>query len=140
MDRALIRRLLGYLRPYVWPYFAGAMACMILFGATAGAMPFLVRFIFDDIFTEKNSAVLQVLPFAIIGVFIFRGLCGFGSGYLSEYVSNQIINDLRNDLNGHIQDLSLGSSTAIRPAPCCRASPATSTSSATRSPVRRRRC
>jgi subfamily B ATP-binding cassette protein MsbA len=108
MDRALVRRLLGYLRPYVWPYFAGAMACMILFGSTAGAMPFLVRFIFDDIFTEKNAAVLQVLPFAIIGVFIFRGLCGFGSGYLSEYVSNEIINDLRNDLNGHIQDLSLG--------------------------------
>jgi subfamily B ATP-binding cassette protein MsbA len=108
MDRALIRRLLGYLRPYVWPYFVGAMACMILFGSTAGAMPFLVRYIFDDIFTQKNAAVLQVLPFAIVGVFVFRGLCGFGSGYLSEYVSNQVINDLRNDLNAHIQDLSLG--------------------------------
>jgi subfamily B ATP-binding cassette protein MsbA len=108
MDRALIRRLLRYLRPYVWPYFAGAMACMILFGSTAGVMPFLVRYIFDDIFTAKNAGVLQVLPVAIVGVFIFRGLCGFGSGYLSEYVSNKIINDLRNDLNAHIQDLSLG--------------------------------
>ncbi|MDX2168898.1 MAG: lipid A export permease/ATP-binding protein MsbA [Deltaproteobacteria bacterium] len=108
MDRALIRRLLGYMRPYVWPYFAGAMACMILFGATNGVMPFLVRFIFDDIFTAKNAAVLQVLPIAIILVFVFRGLCGFGSAYLSEYVSNEVINDLRKDLNAHIQDLSLG--------------------------------
>jgi subfamily B ATP-binding cassette protein MsbA len=108
MDRILIRRLLGYMRPYVWPYFAGAMACMILFGSTNGAMPFLVRFIFDDIFTAKNAAVLQVLPIAIILVFVFRGLCGFGSAYLSEYVSNQVINDLRKDLNAHIQDLSLG--------------------------------
>ena len=102
------RRLLRYLRPYIWPHFAGAMACMILFGATSGAMPFLVRFIFDDIFTEKNAAVLQVLPLVIVAVFIFRGLCGFGSGYLSEYVSTRVVNDLRNDLNGHIQDLSLG--------------------------------
>ena len=63
---ALIRRLLGYLRPYVWPYFVGAMVCMILFSSTNGVMPFLVRYIFDDIFTAKNAAVLQVLPFAII--------------------------------------------------------------------------
>jgi len=102
-----LRRLLTYLRPYVWPYFIGAMLCMVAFGSTAGAMPFLVRYIFDDVFTAKNAAVLQVLPFAILAVFVFRGLCGFGSSYLTEYCSNRVINDLRNDLNGHIQDLSL---------------------------------
>jgi subfamily B ATP-binding cassette protein MsbA len=80
---------------------------MILFGSTNGAMPFLVRYIFDDVFTAKNADVLQVLPFAIIAVFIFRGICSYGSTYLTEYVSNLVINDLRNDLNGHIQDLSL---------------------------------
>lgn len=101
------RRMLRYLRPYVWPYFVGSMICMVAFGATSGVMPFLVRYIFDDIFTAKNAAILQVLPFAIIGVFVFRGLCGFGSSFLTEYVSNRVINDLRNDLNAHIQDLSL---------------------------------
>ncbi|MGH7788905.1 MAG: lipid A export permease/ATP-binding protein MsbA [Candidatus Binatia bacterium] len=106
-QRHVYRRMLRYLRPYIWPYFVGAMICMILFGSTNGAMPFLVRFIFDDVFTAKNADVLQVLPFAIIGVFVFRGLCGFGSSYLTEYVSNHIVNDLRNELNAHIQDLSL---------------------------------
>src|SRR5262249_4021761 len=107
MDRTLYRRMLGYLRPYVWPYFIAAMVCMVLFGSTNGVMPFLVRFIFDDIFTGKNAAVLQMLPFAIVAVCIFRGLCGFGSSYLTDYVSNRVITDLRNDLNAHIQDLSL---------------------------------
>jgi len=107
MDRAIYRRMLGYMRPYIWPHFVGAMVCMVLFGATNGIMPFLVRFIFDDVFTAKNASVLQVLPFAIIGVFVFRGLCGFGSSYLTDYVSNRVINDLRDDLNAHIQDLSL---------------------------------
>ena len=105
--RTIFRRMLTYLRPYVWPYFVGAMICMVLFGSTNGVMPFLVRYIFDDIFTAKNADVLRVLPFAIIGVFVFRGLCGFGSSYLTDYVSNRVINDLRDDLNGHIQDLSL---------------------------------
>ena len=107
MDWQLLRRMFGYVRPYFWPYFIGSMICMILFGSTNGIMPFLVRFIFDDVFTGKNADVLQVLPIAILGVFVFRGLMGFGSQYLSEWVNNQVINDLRNDLNAHIQDLSL---------------------------------
>jgi subfamily B ATP-binding cassette protein MsbA len=107
MDLTLYRRMLKYLRPYIWPYFVGAMACMVLFGSTNGVMPFLVRYIFDDVFTAKNATVLQMLPFAILAVFVFRGVCGFGSSYLTEYVSNRVINDLRNDLNAHIQDLSL---------------------------------
>ena len=34
MDRTLLRRTLAYLRPYIWPYFIGAMVCMVLFGST----------------------------------------------------------------------------------------------------------
>jgi len=39
-------------------------------------MPFLVRYIFDDVFTAKNASVLQMLPFAILAVFVFRGRHG----------------------------------------------------------------
>ncbi len=102
-----IRRLLGYLRPYVWPHFVGAMICMVLFGATNGVMPFLVRFIFDDIFSEKNAAMLYTLPAIIIATFVARGLFAFGSTYLSEYVGQRIVADMRNEMNEHIQKLSL---------------------------------
>lgn len=104
---SMYRRLLRYLRPYVWPYFALAVLCMMLFSATNGAMPFLVRHIFDDVFTAKNREVLQLLPLVIIGVFLFRGLVSFGSTYLTEYVGQRIIADLRRELNDHIQHLSL---------------------------------
>ena len=42
-QKSLYRRLLVYLRPYWWPHFACAIACMVLFSATNGAMPFLIR-------------------------------------------------------------------------------------------------
>lgn len=100
------RRLLAYLRPYVWPHFVGAVVCMVLFGATNGVMPFLVRFIFDDIFSEKNAAMLWTLPFIVIATFIARGFFSFGSTYLSEYVGQRIVADLRGEMNGHIQNLS----------------------------------
>jgi len=105
--RGMYRRLLVYLRPYVWPHFVLAVLCMVLFSGTNGVMPFLVRHIFDDVFAGKNREVLQVLPLIIIGVFLFRGLVSFGSTYLTEYVGQRIIADLRRQLNDHIQNLSL---------------------------------
>ena len=104
---AVYRRLLVYLRPYWWPYFTLAIACMLLFSATNGAMPFLVRYIFDDIFTLKDVSMLKLLPGAIIAIFVLRGLVGFGSTYLTEYVGQRIVADLRTALNDHIQHLSL---------------------------------
>jgi len=102
-----IRRVFRYLRPYIWPHFVGGMICMTLFSSTNGVMPFLVRHISDDVFSEKNAGVLAVLPFIIVVTFVVRGLLYFGSGYLSEYVGQRIITDIRRDLNDHIQDLSL---------------------------------
>jgi subfamily B ATP-binding cassette protein MsbA len=104
---SLYRRLLVYLRPYWWPHFVVAILCMVLFSATNGAMPFLIRHIFDDVFTNKNMFALKVLPFVIVGVFLVRGVVGFGSTYLTEHVGQRIVADLRNALNDHIQHLSL---------------------------------
>jgi subfamily B ATP-binding cassette protein MsbA len=101
------RRLLAYLRPYVWPYFVGAMVCMVLFSATNGVMPFLVRFIFDDIFTAKDEHMLRILPGVIIATFVVRGVLQFGSAYLSDFVAYRMITDMRNHLNEHIQRMSL---------------------------------
>ncbi len=104
--RTTWRRLLSYLRPYIWPHFVGAIICMVLFSATTGVMPFLVRFIFDDIFSEKDVTMLWSLPFIVIATFIARGFFAFGSTYLSEYVGQRVVADLRSEMNEHIQKLS----------------------------------
>ena len=100
-------RLLGYLKPYVWPYFILGMVCMLAFGATDGAIPFLVQRIMDDVFARKDQTVLSYLPLVVIGIFAFRGFMNFGQSYLNDYVGLRIINDVRNQLNRHFQSLSL---------------------------------
>ena len=105
--RHLYRRLLTYARPYWWPHFALAVLCMLVFSATNGAMPFLIRHVFDDVFTNKNLLALKILPAVIIGTFVLRGVVGFGSTYLTDYVGQHIVADIRNALNDHIQHLSL---------------------------------
>jgi len=48
----LYGRLLQYLRPYLWPRFAVAVVCMVLYSSTNGVMPLLVRGVFDDVFVK----------------------------------------------------------------------------------------
>jgi len=100
-------RLLAYLRRYLWPHFAVAIVCMVVFSATNGAMPFLVRHIFDDVFSSKDMLALKILPGVIIVVFLVRGVVGYGSTYLTAWVGQRIIADLRNDVTEHLQKLSL---------------------------------
>ncbi|MEO2166784.1 MAG: ABC transporter transmembrane domain-containing protein, partial [bacterium] len=101
------RRLLSYLRPHIWPRFAVAVLATIIFSATNGVLPFLIRFIFQDIFDDKDIQKLTIMPFAVLGLFLFRGVANFASSYLTEWVGQRVIADLRADLNRAIQHLPL---------------------------------
>lgn len=103
--RVLARRGFGYLRPYIWPHFAVAVACMVLYSASSGAVPYLVRSLVDDVLANRDAASLELLPPLIVLVFGVRGLVSFGHTYLTEFVGQHIVFDLRNDLDDKVQYL-----------------------------------
>src|SRR5262245_47115827 len=80
---------------------------MLLFSATNGAVPFMVRVVFDDVFTSKDRTALFYLPFVIIGIFAFRGGVNFANTYLTDYVGSRIVADLRAAIHRHLQFLPL---------------------------------
>jgi ATP-binding cassette, subfamily B, bacterial MsbA len=100
-------RLVKFIKPYIWPYLVLAVVCMLGHSATSGAMPFITKKIFDDVFANKDQAVLKVLPFIIVGIFLFRGLVSFGQDYLMAYISGRVVTDIRNKVNAHTLSLSL---------------------------------
>ncbi len=100
-------RLLEFLRPYVWPHFLVATICMLGYGATDGALPFVVQWMMDDVFVKKNVANLYYVPLTVIGIFLVRGILNFGHSYLSDYVGLRIVQDVRNRLVHHLQYMSL---------------------------------
>ena len=83
------------------------MICMVGFGATDGALPFLVQRIIDDVFTRRDHAALSYVPVLVLALFAFRGLMNFGQSYFNDYVGLRIVNDVRNALNRHFQSLSV---------------------------------
>lgn len=99
------RRLLAYLRPYVWPYFVGALLCMTAYSATAGIVPFLVHSLVDKVFQAGDNSVLRILPAVIAATFVVRAAVNFGQAYLGEYVGQHIVFDLRRGLDERIQHL-----------------------------------
>jgi subfamily B ATP-binding cassette protein MsbA len=80
---------------------------MLIYSATSGALPFLTKKIFDDVFANRDQATLAFLPFVIIGVFAVRGLVSFGEHYLMTYINGHVITDIRNAVHGHILSLSI---------------------------------
>ena len=70
-------------------------------------MGYLIRPVIDDVFVNKDTRGLILLPLAIIIVFLVRGLGRYGQEYFMNYVSEDIIRRLRNQLYDRIQDLPL---------------------------------
>ena len=82
-----------------------AMLCMLVIAAASSATAFLVKPVLDDIFFNKNTTMLKLIPIVVVVIYLLRGLGMYGQDYLMNYVGESIIQNLRNDLYDRIQDL-----------------------------------
>jgi ATP-binding cassette, subfamily B, bacterial MsbA len=86
---------------------AFAMLCMLIAGALQSAQALLVKPILDDIFLGKNPQALKWIPFAVIGIFLIKGICNYWQTILMSFIGLRIVTDLRNRLYEQIQKQSL---------------------------------
>lgn len=101
----MYRRILSYLRPHM-KYFWMALGLMVLFGATDGVVPFLVKHILDGVFTRRDEGLLVLLPAMLIGFACIRAASDFGQQFMMASVGHKVTQDIRNDVNRHVLSLS----------------------------------
>ena len=101
-----IPRILQYVKPYK-SWMAIAMVCMIIVASMGGAQAYMVKPLLDEIFFNKDRTMLMLVPLAIMGIFLVKGLFYYTYNYLLEKVGQSVIRDLRNILYTHIQSLPL---------------------------------
>ncbi len=70
-------------------------------------MAWMVQPVMDDIFVHKKETMLNLLPFAIVMLFLFKGLFSYGSVYLISFVGQSVVATLRQRLYDQLQSLSL---------------------------------
>ena len=94
----IYRRLLDYLKHHKF-YFVIALICMIIFGATDGAVPFLIKYVLDKVFSAQNRNFLYLFPIVLLVISLIRAISDFGQQYLMSKVGHLIVQDLRTDMN-----------------------------------------
>ena len=103
-SRALYLRLLRYVAPY-WRMFALSILAMVLVAATEPLFPALMKPLLDGSFVNKDPTTIRYIPFALVGLFLVRGVFGFVSDYALSWVSNRVVFDLRAEMFGRLVNL-----------------------------------
>jgi len=98
------KRILGLIKENKFRLFL-AMVCMLVIAVASSATAFLVKPVLDDIFFNKDTTMLKIIPVVVVLIYFLRGLGMYGQDYLMNYVGENIIKKLRNDLYNRIQDL-----------------------------------
>ena len=93
----IIKRFL----PYIFEYkgkIALAIVGMIFAAIGTSASAYLVKPILDDIFINKDAAMLKILPPLVILMYFLKGFGKFIQVYYTEYVGQDIIRRIRQEM------------------------------------------
>src|SRR5882762_5931286 len=104
-DPPTLRRLLGYATPYR-ARMAWAVLGMIVYAIGSAGLAYLIKPIFDSVLPKQQEVAF--IAWAIVGVYLLKGVGSYASSYLMADVGQRVVMDLRNALYRHILDQSAG--------------------------------
>jgi ATP-binding cassette subfamily B protein len=105
-DARLMRRLLGYLRPYT-RQVALALAAIIGGSALALAQPWLMKVAIDRYIAQRDLAGLNLIALGFLAVLVGSFVFEFLQTYILQYVGQRIMYDMRMQIYGHLQRVDL---------------------------------
>ena len=99
---ALIDRLAReHIRPLL-PRLAFAAICMAIAAGATAALAKLMEPILDEVFKGTSPARLDQIAFALLAVFVAKGLATYGHGVTMNYVGMRIIADVQRKMIDHV--------------------------------------
>ncbi|MEE8491796.1 MAG: ABC transporter ATP-binding protein [Acidimicrobiia bacterium] len=113
LDRALLRRVVGYAGPYR-VQLAVVFATIILITLVTLLPPLLIRDLIDRAIPDGNIGRVTVLGLLMVTVPLVNGMLGVLQRWASARAGEGIIFDLRRQLFAHLQGMSLNFFTNTR--------------------------
>ncbi len=95
------RRLLGYVKPYTKVFVFAALA-MAVVSATEAAFALLMEPIIDGGFVNRDQETIRIIPFAVIGLFLIKGISSFIASYGVNWVGRSVVRDMRKAMFKHL--------------------------------------
>ncbi len=100
----VVRRILGYARPYA-PYLLVGFLGVVGSQGLAVAIPSILRFVIDRGIAEQDRDFMLAAGLLVVGLGILRGLSGFLARYFTEAQSHRVAYDIRNEFYNKVQIL-----------------------------------
>jgi len=103
----LVKRLI---KEHVRPYFGKliiAAICMAIVAAATATNAWLMQPVLDEVFLNKNTELLLLVPIAVMTIAIVKGLASYGESIYMEYSGERIISDVRYRLFSHLMNADL---------------------------------
>jgi ATP-binding cassette, subfamily B, bacterial MsbA len=103
----LLRRLVStYLKPHRW-LLAQALFWMAVAAATTGAMAKLMEPIIDEVFTNRNQAMLFPVAAGVLIAFGLRGISTYFHSVQMNQIGQSIVADIQRQMYSHLLRLDL---------------------------------
>ncbi len=102
-----LKRLYGMLGPYK-KRLGIAFFGMIMTALTEPMFPAVMRVLLDKGFGGKPTFSLWLVPVAIVGIFVLRGISTFTTTYMMTWVSSRLLTILRKQMFERMLDVPLG--------------------------------
>ena len=101
----LYLRILSYIKPYL-PRLLLAAVCTALAACGNLYVPWIIRDVIDQVFSERDSHLLNLIALGIVAIFFARGIFFYGQNYLMSYVGERVVIDIRGAVYRKMQQLS----------------------------------
>jgi len=93
----LYKRLLRYIKPY-WLAFSAVVLAMVVYAATEAGVAMVMKPLMDGGFVDRDPQIIKLIPVAIIGLFVIRGLADFFTTYGLGWIARNVIKTLREEM------------------------------------------
>lgn len=99
-SKELYLKLLSYLKPLMHVFIVAIIASIGYAALDAYIIKLLQPFV-DKGIVARDREFISFLPILLPLLFLFRGLCSFGSNYCMAWVSRKLVLNIRKDLFSH---------------------------------------
>jgi len=106
IDRAVTRRVLGYIRPYR-AQLAGFVVAVVLASVATALTPLLLRALLDTAIPEQNRALVGWIATGAVVLALANAVLSLVQRYYSARIGEGLIYDLRVALFDHVQRMPL---------------------------------
>ncbi len=100
------KRFVGYVRPY-WRGVVGVVSLTLVVSGCTGAIAYAIRPLLDEVFINKDAAMLAWLPTAVLVVFFIKCSAAYIQSITVEMLASRVMMDLRNDFHQAMLQLPL---------------------------------